>query len=89
MATVWEITAHWLNICSNCILTTCDLVLSRFGFEEWIWVPIASVPDLFILLTFNKAVNLKTDINPNGVQNLFRIHGSKPLVFSDNSEYFR
>ena len=42
--------------------------------------------------SFNKAVNLKTDINfkwgPNS-KNLFRIHGSKLIIFSDFSEYFR
>ena len=27
------------------------LVISRFGFEGWIWVLIASVPDLCILFT--------------------------------------
>ena len=27
------------------------LVISRFGFESWIWVLIASVPDLCILFT--------------------------------------
>ena len=29
------------------------LVISRFGFEGWIWVLIVSVPDLCILFTFN------------------------------------
>ena len=29
------------------------LVISRFGFEGWIWVLVASVPDLCILLTFH------------------------------------
>ena len=29
------------------------LVISRFGFEGWIWVLIASVPDLCILFTLN------------------------------------
>ena len=29
------------------------LVISRFGFEGWIWVQIDSVPDLCILFTFN------------------------------------
>ena len=27
------------------------LVISRFGFDGWIWVPIASVPGLCILFT--------------------------------------
>ena len=30
------------------------LVISRFGFEGWSWVLIASVPDLCILFTFCK-----------------------------------
>ena len=28
------------------------VVISRFGFEDWSWVLIASVPDLCILFTF-------------------------------------
>ena len=28
------------------------LIISRFGFEGWIWVPIASVSDPCILFTF-------------------------------------
>ena len=28
------------------------LVISRFGFEGWIWALIASVPDFCILVTF-------------------------------------
>ena len=35
--------------------------ISRFGFEGWIWVLIASVPDLCILLTF-RTIN----VNANG-----------------------
>ena len=41
---------------------------------------------------FGEAVNPKTNINPKGGQNstnLFRIYESKPLIFSDFSEYFR
>ena len=30
------------------------LVISRFGFEGWIWVLIASVPGLCILFTLNR-----------------------------------
>ena len=41
-----------LTICSLCILTICYISFSRFGFEVWIWVLIASVPDLCILFTF-------------------------------------
>ena len=38
-----------------CSLTICyitHVVISRFGFKDWIWVLIASVPSLYILLTF-------------------------------------
>ena len=41
-----------LTICSLCILTNIILVISRFGFEGWIWVLIAPVPGLCILFTF-------------------------------------
>ena len=44
-------------------------------------VLIASVPGFFIHFTFNKAVKLETDINPKEIQNLLRIHGSKPIFF--------
>ena len=40
-----------LAVCFFCILTICNIVISRFGFEGWIWVLIASVPDLCILFT--------------------------------------
>ena len=36
------------------------LVISLFDFEGWIWVLIASVPDLCILFTFNEAVLICT-----------------------------
>ena len=35
-----------LTVCPLCILTICNLVISRIGFEGWIWVLIASVPGL-------------------------------------------
>ena len=38
-----------LTICSLCILTFVILVISRFGFEGWIWVLIALVPGLCTL----------------------------------------
>ena len=41
-----------LTICSLCILTNVILVISRFAFECWIWVLIASVSNLCILFTF-------------------------------------
>ena len=32
------------------------LVISRFGFEGWIWILMPSVPDLCILFTFNMKI---------------------------------
>ena len=46
---------------------------------------------VYIIANFREVVNLKTDINPKGGQNSinrFRIYESKPLIFSDFSEYF-
>ena len=37
---------------SLCFWLFVALVISRFGFEGWIWVLIASVPGLCILFTF-------------------------------------
>ena len=41
-----------LTICSLCILTICNLVISRFGFEGGIRVLIAPVSSQCLLLTF-------------------------------------
>ena len=41
-----------LTICSLCIMTLVILIISRFGLECWIWVLIASVPDICIHFTF-------------------------------------
>ena len=43
-----------LTICCLCILTLCNFSYFRFGFEGWIWVLIASVPDVGILFTFKQ-----------------------------------
>ena len=54
-----------LTICSLCIMTLCNLVISRFGFEGWIWVLIASVTDVGIYFTFKqdaRGVNAHTFI---------------------------
>ena len=56
MATFWEIAAYSVDhmfsgILTSCNITICILVISRFGFEGWSWVLIASVPDLCILFT--------------------------------------
>ena len=39
-----------LTICSLYILTICNFSHFLFGFEGWIWVPIASFPDLIALV---------------------------------------
>ena len=46
-----------LTICFLCIF----LVISRFGFEGWIWVLIAEVPDLCIRFTFIKEFRHRLD----------------------------
>ena len=55
VATFWEIVAH--SVDNNYVLFVLwlfvILVISCFGLEGWIWVLIASVPDLCILFTFN------------------------------------
>ena len=52
MASFWEIAAHSVdnNVFFFFFLLFVILVISRRGFEGWIWVLIASVPDLCILL---------------------------------------
>ena len=41
-----------LTICSLCNLSICNISYFCFGFESWICVLIASVPDLCILFAF-------------------------------------
>ena len=53
MATVWEIAAHSVDH----ILSLYFDYVSRLGFEGWIWVLIASVPDLFKLFTFTTSAD--------------------------------
>ena len=43
-----------LTICSLCILTIYNSIISRFGFEGGIWILIAHVPGLCILITFTE-----------------------------------
>ena len=53
MATFWEIAAHSVdNMFSYVFLLFVILVISHFGYEDWIWVLIATVPDLGTLLSF-------------------------------------
>ena len=64
------------TICSLCILTICNLVISRFGFKDWIWVLIASVPGLCIFLLFFFLLNIRLvyecDIPGKVCLNVFR-----------------
>ena len=55
-----------LTICTLCILTLCNFTYFRFGFEGWIWVLIASVPDVGILFTFKQ--------DARGVNLLIHVH---------------
>ena len=50
MATFWEIAAHSADHMFSFYFDFVILAFSRFGFESWILVLIASVPDLCILL---------------------------------------
>ena len=53
MATFGEIAAHSVDhMFSFVFLLFIIVVISRFSFEGWIWVLVASVPDLCILFTF-------------------------------------
>ena len=53
MATIWEIAAHSIDhMFSFVFWLFVILVISHSGFEGWIRVLIASVPDLCILFTF-------------------------------------
>ena len=56
MATFWEIAAHSVdhNYVLFVFLLFVNLVISCFGFEDWIWVLNASVPDTCILFTFKE-----------------------------------
>ena len=53
MATFWEIPAHSVDHMFSLYFDFVILVISRFGFEGWILVLIASVPGLYILFNFN------------------------------------
>ena len=63
MATFWEIYAHSVDHMFSLYFDYfIILVISRFGFEGWIWVQIASVLGFCILLTFISVVLI---INPD------------------------
>ena len=47
MATFWEIVADSVDLMFSLYL----LAISRFGFEGWSWVLIASIPELCKLFT--------------------------------------
>ena len=54
----WPPFGKWLlarlAMCSHCILTITGFDFSRSGFRGWVWVLIASVPELCILFTFSQ-----------------------------------
>ena len=52
MVTIWERAAHSVDHMSSLCFTICNYIISRFSFEGWIRVLIASVPGLCILFTF-------------------------------------
>ena len=63
MATFWEIAAHLVDHMFSFVFRLfVILVISHFGFEGWVWVLIASVPDRCILFTF---IILKQDYLAN------------------------
>ena len=45
---VWEELLTRLTMCSLCTLTICNFSYFLFGFEDCIWVLIASVPSIFL-----------------------------------------
>ena len=57
MATFLEIAAHSVDH----MFSLYFVVISRFGFEGWIWVQIAEVPDLCIRFTFIKEFRHRLD----------------------------
>ena len=57
MATFWKITTNSVDHMFSMYFDYLQLkVISRFGYEGWIWVLIASVPDLCILFTSKKNI---------------------------------
>ena len=52
VATFLEIAAHSVDHMFSLYFDYLFLVISRFGYESWIWVLIASVPDLCIDFAF-------------------------------------
>ena len=51
-----KIAAHSVDQMFSVVLLFVILVISRFGFEGWSWVLIASVPDLCIRFAFKYLV---------------------------------
>ena len=63
LATFWEIAAHSVDhMFSFVFLLFVISVISHFDFEGWIWILIASVPDLCILCTFKPLVMLSITV---------------------------
>ena len=57
MATFWEKAAHSVDHVFSLCLTICNISISRFSFEDLIWVLIASVPDLCKRSTISNKMN--------------------------------
>ena len=54
MATFWVIAAHSVDhMLSFVFCLFVILIVSRCGFEGWIWVLVAFVPGLCVLFAFN------------------------------------
>ena len=70
---LWEIAAHSVDHMFSFVI----LVISRFGFEGWIWVLTATLPDfciLFIYINLRKSLEIKTSLKfSNVLFNLFKI----------------
>ena len=66
---LWEIAVHsvdhMFSLYFDCFF--------RFGFEGWIWVLIASVPDLCILFTFIIGKIESSSLKPQGMKPVYLV----------------
>ena len=85
-----------LSILLHVFVILVTLLFFHFGFESWIWVLIASFPDLCILFTFMKidiritcyCNNVIVDISEEGTYpNITRIIPNYTFVLSLNTSY--
>ena len=90
VATFWELAAYSVDHMVSLYFDYLILVISRFGFEGWIWVLIASVPDLCILFTF--MLSLKRPLDELNVHVLLIstfLYCTFPCYFSIEAEGIR